>query len=133
LVIGGGLVGVEIASKLVEKDNYVIIVEMLEEIAEGMEMIEKALTLKKLKMKNLPIYTGCQVTKVNGGNVFLSGEKEIVLRGVDKIVVATGMKSFAPLYDRLKNKVPVFRIGDAKKVRKAQDAIRDAFVTAREL
>ncbi len=133
LIIGGGLIGVEIASKLLEKDNRVIIVEMLEEIAQGMEMIEKTLTLKKLKMKNVPIYTGCQVTKIDGGKVFLSGEKEMVLQGVDKIVVATGMKSFAPLYDHLKTKVPVFLIGDAKKVGKAQDAIRDAFVTAMNL
>ena len=117
----------------IEKDNDVIIVEMLEEIARGMEMIEKSLTLKKLKMKNVPIYTGYQVTKVNGYKVFLSGEKEMVLQGVDKIVVATGMKSFAPLYDQLKSKLPVFLIGDAKEVGKAQDAIRDAFVTAKDL
>lgn len=46
VVIGGGLIGVEIASKLVDHDNEVIIIEMLGEIARGMEMIEKALTLK---------------------------------------------------------------------------------------
>ncbi len=133
LVIGGGLIGVEIANKLIEKDNYVMIVEMLEEIANGMEMIEKAMTLKKLKMKKVPIYAGYQVAKVDGTKVFLSGEKEIVLQNVDKIVVATGMKSFSPLYDQLKDKLPVFLIGDAKKVGKAQDAIRDAYVTAKNL
>jgi 2,4-dienoyl-CoA reductase (NADPH2) len=133
VVIGGGLIGLEIASKLVDADNEVIIIEMMEELARGMEMIEKSLTLKKLKMKNVPIYTGYQVTRVDGEKVFLSGEKDIVLGGVDKIVVATGMKSFAPLYDKLKDKLPVFLIGDAKKVGKAQDAIRDAFVVTKDL
>jgi 2,4-dienoyl-CoA reductase (NADPH2) len=133
VIIGGGLIGLEIASKLVEKDNKVIIIEMMEELARGMEMIEKSLTLKKLKMKNVPIYTGYQVTRVNGDRVFLSGEKDIILEGVDKIVVATGMKSYAPLYDQLKDKLPVFLVGDAKKVGKAQDAIRDAHVVTRDL
>jgi 2,4-dienoyl-CoA reductase (NADPH2) len=96
-------------------------------------MIEKSLTLKKLKMKNVPIYTGYQVTRVDGNSVSLSGEKNMVLEGVDKIVVATGMKSYAPLYDQLTDKLPVFLIGDAKKVGKAQDAIRDAYVVTKDL
>jgi 2,4-dienoyl-CoA reductase (NADPH2) len=133
VIIGGGLIGLEIASKLVDKDNEVIIIEMMEELARGMEMIEKSLTLKKLKMKNVPIYTGYQVTRVDGNSVSLSGEKNMVLEGVDKIVVATGMKSYAPLYDQLTDKLPVFLIGDAKKVGKAQDAIRDAYVVTKDL
>jgi pyruvate/2-oxoglutarate dehydrogenase complex dihydrolipoamide dehydrogenase (E3) component len=133
LIIGGGLVGVEIASKLIDKNNYVTIVEMLDEIANGMEMIEKTLTLKKLKSQNVPIHTGCRVTKINDGYVYLSGKEELVLEGVDKIIVATGMKSYAPLYHQLKNKLPVFLIGDAREVGKAQDAIRSAYITAREL
>jgi 2,4-dienoyl-CoA reductase (NADPH2) len=133
VIIGGGLIGLEMASKLVDKDNEVIVIEMMEELARGMEMIEKSLTLKKLKMKNVPIYTGYQVTRVDGDKVFLSGEKDIVLEGVDKIVVTTGMKSYAPLYDQLREKLPVFLVGDAKKVGKAQDAIRDAYVVTKDL
>jgi len=48
-VIGGGAIGIEMASKLVEKHNQVTIIEMLSEVARDMEMIEKKLTLKKLK------------------------------------------------------------------------------------
>ncbi len=36
-------------------------------------------------------------------------------------------------FRELKDTIPVYLIGDAKKVGKAQDAIRDAFVTAMEL
>jgi hypothetical protein len=43
------------------------------------------------------------------------------------------MKSYHPLAEDLKDKIPVYLIGEAKKVGKAQDAIRDAFVTAMEL
>jgi len=133
VIIGGGLIGIEIASKLLEKSNEVIIVEMLSEIAQGMEMIEKTLTLKKLSIKKVPIYTKANVKKVEGRKVQLAGEQQLTLEDVDHIVVATGMKSFAPLYDQLKDKLPVYLIGDAKQVGKAQNAIRDAYALALEL
>jgi 2,4-dienoyl-CoA reductase (NADPH2) len=133
VVIGGGLIGVEIASKLVDNQNSVIIVEMLDEVARGMEMIEKTITLKKLNMKNVPVYINTRVDAVDGDKVYLSGERQVTLEGVNKIAVATGMKSYHPLADELKDKMPVYLIGDAKKVAKAQDAIRDAFITAKEL
>jgi NADPH-dependent 2,4-dienoyl-CoA reductase/sulfur reductase-like enzyme len=133
VVIGGGLIGIEIASKLVDKNNNVIIVEMLDEVARGMEMIEKTIILKKINMKNVPIYINTKVEAVDGDKVYLSGERQVTLENVDKVVVATGMKSYHPLTEQLKDKIPVYLIGDAKKVGKAQDAIRDAFVTAMDL
>ncbi|NQU27502.1 MAG: FAD-dependent oxidoreductase [Candidatus Marinimicrobia bacterium] len=133
LIIGGGLVGVEIASKLVDKNNVIIIVEMLDEVARGMEMIEKTLTIKKLNKENVPIYLNTKVETVDGCDVYLRGEKEFVLNNIDHIVVATGMQSYRPLFKKLGNKIPVYLIGDAKKVSKAQEAIRDGYTIAREL
>ena len=133
VVVGGGLIGIEIASKLVDNNNDVTIVEMLDEIARGMEMLERALTLKKLKSKNVKIYTGTKVEEINGKNVYIKGEKDSVLEGIDKIVIATGMKSFHPLEEELKDKIPVYIIGDAKEVGKAQEAISDGFTTTLEL
>jgi 2,4-dienoyl-CoA reductase-like NADH-dependent reductase (Old Yellow Enzyme family)/thioredoxin reductase len=134
VIVGGGLIGVEIASKLLDKGNKVIIIEMLPEIARGMEMIERAMTLKKLKMKEVPIYTSYKVTKIEGNKVFIHGEKELVIDNVDHIVLAAGMKSYNTLENSLKEKMQnVTVIGDAKKVGKAQEAIRDAYITARNL
>ena len=133
VVVGGGLIGIEIASKLVDNNNDVTIVEMLDEIARGMEMIERALTLKKLKSKNVKIYTGTKVEEIDGKNVYVKGEKDSVLEGIDKIVIATGMKSYHPLEEELKGKIPVYIIGDAKEVGKAQEAIFDGFTNALEL
>ncbi len=133
LIIGGGLIGMEMASKLVEKDNEVIIVEMLDEVAGGMEMIEKALTMKKLKQREVTIYTGYQVSEVQGNTVYLSGKDQKKLEGIDEIVVAAGMKSYNPLEKELKGKIPCWVVGDARQVGKAQDAIRSAFEVAKEL
>jgi len=127
VIIGGGLIGIEVASKLVEKNNRVIIVEMLEEVARGMEMIEKVMTLKKLREKGVEIFTETRVTTVEDDKVTLEGKENRTLEGIDHIVLATGMKSFNPLYDKIQDKIRTYVIGDAKAVGKADDAIRDGY------
>lgn len=133
VIIGGGLIGLEIASKLIEKENEVIIVEMLDELARGMEMIEKKLTLKELKEKNIPIYMNTKVSKVSGNTCYLEGENTKIIDGVDHVIIATGMKSYNPLEEKLKDRIKTITIGDAKSPGKAQDAIRDGYLTAKEI
>ena len=131
-VVGGGLIGLEVASKLVDGNNEVIIIEMLDEIARGMEMIEKAMTVKKLKEKNTKILTKHTLVEVNGKTLTVeSDNKQYQLKDIDKIVVATGMKSYIPF--EVKADLPVYTIGDAKKVGKATEAIQDAYELALNL
>jgi|GEM_PF-2878126 len=49
------------------------------------------------------------------------------------VVVSTGMKSYNPLEEDLKSKMPVYVVGDARQVGNAQDAIRDAYETVKDL
>ena len=126
LVVGGGLIGLEVASKLMDGDNNVVIVEMLDEIARGMEMIEKALTVKKLKERKAEIFVNYKVVEVAGETVMIEGQEGIKkIEGVDKIVITTGMKSYIPF--EYNGVAPVYFVGDAKKVGKAQDAIHEAY------
>lgn len=129
LIIGGGLIGLEVASKLVDANNRVTIVEMLSEIARDMEMIEKAMTTKKLESKGAKIILNYKVTEVDGSNVQISnGEQKKMLENIDEIVVATGMKSYYPFEKSAT--IQTYFIGDAKKVGKAQEAIKDAYELA---
>ena len=129
VIIGGGLIGVEVASKLVDANNQVIIVEMLDEIARGMEIIEKALTMKKLKEKNTDIYLNYKVVKVDGKRVLIESKEGIkTLENINDIVVATGMKPYIPF--EYNGSAPVYYVGDVEKVAKAQDAIRNAYKLA---
>jgi 2,4-dienoyl-CoA reductase-like NADH-dependent reductase (Old Yellow Enzyme family)/thioredoxin reductase len=126
VVIGGGLIGLEVASKLIDNDNEVIVVEMLGEMARGMEMIEKAMTMKKMKEKGAVMLVNHKVTEVEDDKVIVEGpEGQKVFDKVDHVVVATGMKSYVP-FD-LEGDIPVYTVGDAKKVGKAQEAIREAY------
>ncbi len=132
LVVGGGLIGLEVASKLVDGNNHVIIVEMLDEIASGMEMIEKALTIKKLKAKETEIFVNHKVVEVAGSKVIIENNAGLrELENIDEIVIATGMKSYIPF--EYKGNTPIYKIGDANKVGKAQEAIHDAYELALKL
>lgn len=128
LVIGGGLIGIEIASKLADRGNRVTIVEMIDEIARGLEMIERNLTLKKLAEKQVKIYLKHTVTEVIDNTVFIKNEngESFPIQNIDQIVVATGMKSYRPF----ESKIPTHYVGDARSVAKAQEAIQEAYSLA---
>jgi 2,4-dienoyl-CoA reductase-like NADH-dependent reductase (Old Yellow Enzyme family)/thioredoxin reductase len=132
LVVGGGLIGLEVASKLILGNNKIIVVEMLDEIARGMEMIEKALTLKRLKENNVEIYLKHQVVEIKDEEVLIQNDSQSIrLNGIQKIIMTTGMKSYLPLKDEIN--IPMYPIGDAKKVGKAQEAIHEAYALALNL
>jgi len=133
LIIGGGLIGIEVASKLLEQHNRITIVEMMDEIARGMEMIERTMTLKKLAAQQVKIYTGYKVTAIEGSSVIIHGEERRSIERVEHIVITTGMRSYHPLLSVLEGAMEVHLVGDARRVGKAQDAIRDGYTVATRL
>jgi len=133
VVIGGGLIGIEIAHKLTKKGNNVIVVEMLEGIARGMEMISKKLTLKDLEQSGVKILASSTVKAIENSSVHIEGKESQILRKIDHVILASGMKSYNPLEKKLDGKIPVYVVGDAKVVGKAQDAITSAYNLARVL
>ena len=77
--------------------------------------------------------TDTKVTKIDGDKIYIAGREKGVLEGVNHIIIATGMKSYNPLEEKLRGKLPVYVIGDAKQVGKAKDAIESAFDLASKL
>ena len=133
LVVGGGLIGTEVAVKLLSKGNKVFIVEMMDEIARGMEMLEQKLTLKSLQHENVNIFLNTKVQKIDGDKVQIEGsDYKQTIEGIDVIVLATGMKSYNP-FKNTKHDKPIHIIGDALKPGKAQDAIHAAYETAKNI
>jgi thioredoxin reductase len=133
LVVGGGLIGTEIAVKLLSKGNNVFLVEMLGEIARGMEMLEQKLTLKALQHENVNVFLNTKVQKICDDKVQIEGpDYKQTLEDIDVIVLATGMKSYNP-FENIKQDKPIHIIGDALKPGKAQDAIHGAYETAKKI
>jgi len=134
LIIGGGLIGVDIATALIPLNNQIIIVKRTTDFGEDMEMIAKLLSLKMMKEKGTVFSDHTNIKKVAGKKVYAERDgKDIQFDDIDMIVVSTGMKSFNPLEKELKNSISVHVIGDAKKTGNAQDAIKDAYEAAKKL
>ncbi len=134
LIIGGGLIGVDIATALIPLNNQVIIVKRTTDFGEDMEMIAKLLSLKMMKENGTVFSDHTHIKKVVGKIVFAERDgKDIQFDNIDRIVVSTGMKSFNPLEKELKDNISVHVIGDAKKTGNAQDAITDAYKISKQL
>ncbi len=134
LIIGGGLIGVDIATALIPLHNRVTIVKRTTDFGEDMEMISKLLSLKMMKENGTVFSDHTHIKKISGKTIYAERNGiDIQFNNIDMIVVSTGMKSFNPLEDELKNSISVHVIGDAKKIGNAQDAIKNAYEIAKRI
>jgi len=134
LIIGGGLIGVDIATALIQKNNKVYIVKRTTVFGEDMEMIAKNLSLKIMKEKGVVFSDKTHIKKIEGNTVYAEKEgRKAVFKNIDIIVVSTSMESYNPLQNELKDLLPVHLAGDVEKVGDAQDAISDGYEIAKIL
>jgi len=134
LIIGGGLIGVDIATGLIPRNNRITIVKRTTDFGEDMEMIAKNLSLKMMKERDTVFSDHTYIKKIDGKTVYAERNGEdIQFNNIDIIVVSTGMKSYNPLEEELKGEIPVYVIGDAQRIGNAQDAIRDGYEAAIKL
>lgn len=134
LIIGGGLIGVDIATALIPRNNKITIVKRTTDFGEDMEMIAKHLSLKIMKEKGTHMIDHTLINRIEKRNVYAERNgKEIVFRDIDIIVISTGMTTYHPLEEKLKGKLPVYLVGDTLKVGNAQDAIVSAYNTAKNI
>lgn len=134
LIIGGGLIGVDIATGLIPRNNKITIVKRTTDFGEDMEMIAKNLSLKMMKAKGVVFSDHTYIKKIDGKTVYAERNGEdIQFNDIDIIVVSTGMKSYNPLEEELRGEMQAYVVGDAKEVGNAQDAIRDGYETAKKL
>jgi 2,4-dienoyl-CoA reductase-like NADH-dependent reductase (Old Yellow Enzyme family)/thioredoxin reductase len=134
LIIGGGLIGVDIATALILRNNKVIIVKRTTDFGEDMETIAKNLSLKMMKEKGTVFSDYTYIKKIEGKTVYAERSgRNIRFDDIDVIVISTSMTSYNPLEKELAGEMPVYVIGDANRVGNAQEAIRDGYETAKTL
>ena len=142
LIIGGGMVGCELADMLADPGYNqttgsapVTIVEMLNDIALDVIPQTRMLLLPRLQEKGVKAVTSATVKEVLEDGVVIERDgREETINGMDFIVLACGAKSVDTLSEALKGKVPeVYVIGDAKQPRKALEAIAEAAEIARQI
>jgi 2,4-dienoyl-CoA reductase-like NADH-dependent reductase (Old Yellow Enzyme family)/NADPH-dependent 2,4-dienoyl-CoA reductase/sulfur reductase-like enzyme len=127
VVGGGGLVGCETALYLAQMNNNVTILEMLPEIAIGMETNSKSYLMREIKDNNIKYFVNTPVKEIKDSAV-VAGDKEFPM---DYFVVAFGGLPDRQLYNELRGKYETYILGDAVKARKIIDAVREGFETAK--
>ena len=136
LVIGGGLVGIEIAVWLAETGKQVTVVERESEIVKGgyrndIDMCKGLLSLYQAKIITSACVTSVQEHRDGSTCAVIEGvdgRQKIV---VDTIVVATGATGKRELYrTALQLGIDASLIGDCRKVQNVYYAVRDAFEIA---
>jgi len=136
VIIGGGAVGCETAEFLADRGAKVTVVEMLENVARDLGMLEKALLMQRLAEKGVTLLTKTVVRDVNpdGDLVLQKDYQQEILKGVDTVVLAVGYRPVTDLEQVLaEKKVPFLKIGDCLEARKVLDAIWEGFLRAYEL
>ena len=66
LILGGGLVGIEMAEHLGQADHEVVVVELLDETARDMEAITRKMTQKRLQKLPVTIHTKTRLVRMKG-------------------------------------------------------------------
>ena len=136
LVIGGGLVGIEVAEHLAQRGVPVVVVEMLSEIARDMEPITRKLTSKRLAKLPVTVHTDSRVTALSAdGKATVEGPNGArVLGPFDAVVAAVGTRPRDELSSQLAARnIEVHVVGDAAELAQVQGAVRSAWEVARSL
>jgi 2-enoate reductase len=138
VIIGGGLVGCEIAIWLSQLGKKATIVEMLSDVMTGGVFVPhqvRLMTLDLLKSFNVPMLTNMTVREIleQAVKVRLSDNSDQIIPA-DTVVLAAGMAADEALYQQLCQRFDsVYAIGDCRKARNVMNAIWDAYEVARSI
>ena len=108
VILGGGLVGCELAVCLADLGKKVKIVEMRSELCPDANIRYRPLLMKKMDEVGIEIHTDCTCKEVRKEGVVCSENgSEIVLKG-DTVVAALGLKANKNVVEELRGVAPQF-------------------------
>lgn len=132
-VIGGGMVGCEVADYLSEKGKKVTVVEMLPEMALGLGARMRSRLLSRLKTKGVVLLTNTKCLEIRGHElIYIDSDGQTHALDADTIVLATGSKPNRELYEKIANPVDqTYLVGDCVEPGRILEAVSDGFRIAR--
>ena len=135
VVIGGGLVGLEVAETLAEENKNVTVVEMMERVGNGIGWLRGICVNKNIYKLGINTLTNTKCLEIKENSVIVENDGELKeLENIDSVVIAIGSKSNSSLADIIKEMgKPYHVIGDAVKPRRALDAIWEGAEIARKI
>jgi 2,4-dienoyl-CoA reductase-like NADH-dependent reductase (Old Yellow Enzyme family)/thioredoxin reductase len=128
VVIGGGLVGLEVADLLASQNKRITVIEMLPDVGGDMDLLARAMLLGRLQKQNVTIHTNTKVTRLTRDTAFARQNDGEIQFPIETVILAVGVRPNRELVDALEQSgLEMYVIGDAVQPRKALEAIWEGF------
>jgi NADPH-dependent 2,4-dienoyl-CoA reductase/sulfur reductase-like enzyme len=135
VIIGGGMIGCELARYLVQKGQKVTLVEILPELAMDCFYMVRKLLLERVKKEGISAYTGVKEEKITdeGVEIVDSGGNRVLL-GADLIILSAGSVPNSAASRAFQGIATEFyEAGDCREASKILEAIHGGYEAARNL
>ena len=137
VVVGGGLVGCELALHLAQNGKAVTIVEALPDILKSgiaLPPMNEWMLRDLLAFNKVQIISSAKVSEILDGEIKITQDDVEKSIATEQTIIAVGYKPKHDLFDKLRNKYTyVYNLGDGNAVRNIRAAIWDAYEVARSL
>jgi 2,4-dienoyl-CoA reductase-like NADH-dependent reductase (Old Yellow Enzyme family)/thioredoxin reductase len=136
VVIGGGLVGLEVAEFVHENAEEVMVVEMLDQVGKDLGQLRNICVMESLYTSGIKTITNAKCVEIKENAVVIEREGNTEEIPCDSVVVAIGAKSrnFDPISKYCEEQgLPCHAVGDAVQARRALNAIAEASEVARAI
>jgi 2,4-dienoyl-CoA reductase-like NADH-dependent reductase (Old Yellow Enzyme family)/thioredoxin reductase len=125
VVIGGGLVGIEIAEYLADQNKQVTVVEMAGDVLPEAGFGIKKLTLQRLSAKGVRLFIESKLLEIKESGVMVErlGDSEYLT--ADSVVLALGYRANPVGIETIPPTIKFQTVGDAVKPRSIMDSIHE--------
>jgi NADPH-dependent 2,4-dienoyl-CoA reductase/sulfur reductase-like enzyme len=129
IIIGGGRVGCELGEFLAAQGKQVTIVEMLDQLAAGMNPTARGDLLNSVNNLGVKAEVKAKVEKITPRGILANiGGKQVQL-DADNVVISVGYMANTELAEELKkNSFQVYNIGDSENPRRILEASRSGYL-----
>lgn len=127
IIIGGDLVGLELAEFLIERGRKVTVLEPSTSLGPNLSIVRRSRVVHLLKENGATLLTNATVNEISKEGVLYELGEEAHLAKADQVIIAMGANSNLELTNALRDKnIAVTPIGDCTSVGYIHGAIADA-------
>ena len=132
VIVGGGVIGCELAVYLGQKGKQVTVIEMLGDIATDVSRAGRMQLMEMMNEVNVKVLTNTKLIEVTEGGIIVESNGEKKNLEADVVALAMGLKAEVAFSEELQNGVSeLHTIGDCVEPRKIINAVWEAYRTAR--
>ena len=127
VVIGGDLVGLELAEFLVDRGRTVKVLEPSGSLGPNLSIVRRSRVVHMLKEHKVDLLTNVTIKEIDGQEVIFDHEEAQKSLQADQVIIALGADTNSELFDELTDlNLPLTSIGDCTSVGYIHGAIADA-------